>query len=476
MKIERFEVPGLAQYSYVVSSEGKAVVVDAIRDIDRYRSYAARHSLTITHILETHIHADFASGSVALAEVTGAELAFSAHDIDANGDAELYHYAMPHRDLADGDAIEVGSARIEAVHTPGHTPEHLSFLVFDGTRSGATPVALLSGDFLFVGSLGRPDLLGEAAKSALAHKLYRSLKERIAVLPDSVEVYPGHGAGSLCGSGMGERAETTLGYERATNPFFALDEDAFVAQILATVPAMPDYYPRMKRLNSAGAPRVNPLPGGQLLSPAEVTALAQRTDVLLLDVRRAEAFGGAHIAGAINIGAGQNLSLWAGWLLDAEKEIVLIDTNGGGDAGDLEAVRTSLIRVGLDCIKGQLGGGMAGWIDSGKPFARTTQLSVHEVAAAVGGELIPQVLILDVRSQGEWQSGHIAGAKHIMLGDLPKRMGELPTDVPIITVCGSGYRSSIAASLLERHGLQRISSMHGGMAAWMRQSLPLETD
>ncbi len=466
MKIHRFEIPGLAQYSYIVSSDGRAAVVDPIRDIDRYLAYAAKNSLVITHIFETHIHADFASGSLALAEATGAELALSAHDHD-----ELYRYSMPHRPLHDKEAISIGNARIEALHTPGHTPEHLSFLVFDGSRSATIPVALLSGDFLFVGSLGRPDLLGEAAKTALAHDLYRSLHDRIAALPDSLEIHPGHGAGSLCGAGMGERAESTLGYERATNPFFALTQQAFVEQILATVPPMPDYYPRMKRLNAAGAPTLHTLPGEQLFSPAEVAELAAEPDTLLLDIRRPEAFGGAHIAGAINIGSGQNLSLWAGWLLDSNQKIILIDTQGSSELETLEAARRSLIRVGLDRIHGQLGSGMAGWIDSGRPFERTLQLSVHEVAAAAS-----TTAILDVRSQAEWDKGHIDGAQHLMLGNLPHQLDAVPTDRPVIVVCGSGYRSSIAASLLERSGVDQVSSLHGGMAAWLKQSLPIVMD
>jgi len=461
MKIERFEVPGLAQDSYVVSDEGQAAVVDAIRDVDRYIAYAAEQGLKITHVLETHIHADFAAGSTALAEATSAELALSAYD-----KGEHYRYAMPHRALQDGDGIEVGSVRIQALHTPGHTPEHLSFVLFDTARSTTEPAALFSGDFLFLGSLGRPDLLGEEAKQGLAHELFRSLHERIAHLPDGVQVYPGHGVGSLCGSGMGDRAESTLGYERATNHLFKLEEDAFVREILASVPPMPDYYPRMKRLNAQGAPGISSLPGSRFLTALEVAAMARQEDVILLDLRRPEAFGGAHIPGAINIGAGQNLSLWAGWLLDPDKRIVLV-----GESGDDEASRRSLVRVGLDRIEGFLAKGMPAWIDAGMEFARTTQLSTHEVERRS-----PESLIVDVRSDKEWEGGRIAGAEHIMLGHLTRRCDALPTDRPLITVCGSGYRSSIAASLLAQNGFPDVSSMDGGMAAWHQQRLPLSRD
>jgi len=459
MKIERFEVPGLAQFSYIVSDAGSAIVVDPIRDIDRYLDYAAGAGVRITHIVETHIHADFASGSIALAEATGAELAFSAYDAN-----EHYRYAMPHRALATGDAIQFGCLRVEALHTPGHTPEHVSFLLFDLSRSESEPVAMFSGDFLFVGSLGRPDLLGEEAKLGLARELYRSVHQRMDALPDALQIYPGHGAGSLCGSGMGERSETTLGCERATNPFFGDSEQDFVAKILSSVPPTPVYYPRMKQLNAQGAPALESLPGGTPLTVEQVAVLRQRASVTLVDLRRPEAFGGAHIEGSINIGAGGNVSLWAGWLLDPDHSLVLI-----GDEGDAEESRRALVRVGLDRILGHLDHGMAAWIAAGCDFATTAQISVGEVARLPG-----DALILDLRTATERLSGSIPGSRHIMLGDLPGSMHLLPKAEPIVAVCGSGYRSSIAASLLAREGFTQLSSMAGGMNAWTRRGLPLE--
>jgi hydroxyacylglutathione hydrolase len=459
MKIERFEVPGLAQYSYIVSSQGEAVVIDAVRDIDGYTAYAAQHDLTLRYVLETHIHADFAGGSTALAQATGAELALSAHD-----EGELYSYAMPHRPLRDGDVLEFGAVRLQALHTPGHTPEHLSFLVFDRQRSATEPAALFSGDFLFVGGLGRPDLLGEDAKLALAQELYRSLHGRMSGLPAGLQLYPGHGEGSLCGSGMSERPESTLGYELATTPLLQLAEDAFLREVLGSVPAMPAYYPRMKQLNAQGAAVLTEVPGARAVSVPELQTLIAQ-DAVVLDLRRPEAFGGAHIPGAINIGAAGNLSLWAGWMLDPAQRIVLVS-----DTGDDEAARRALIRVGLDRIEGFLARGMPAWLDAGLELARTTQLSTTEVEH---GALDAQ--LMDVRSASEWRSGHIEGAQHIMLGDLPSRLGELPRGVPLIAVCGSGYRSSIAASLLQRQGFLDTSSMVGGMEAWARQRLPTTT-
>ena len=457
MKIKQFEVAGLAQYSYVVSSEGKAVVIDPMRDFERYTEYAIEQDLAIQYVTETHIHADFASGALALAEATGAQLALSSYD------QKPYRYSMEHHALRDADVLQIGKLRLVALHTPGHTPEHLSFVLFDEERDPSQPLALFSGDFLFVGSLGRPDLLGDEAEQELAHELYRSLHERITSLPDGVQVYPGHGAGSLCGSGMSERAESTLGYERLSQPLFKLNEDAFVREILASVPPMPSYYPRMKELNSKGASSVAHLPGKNSLTPARIAALLSDENVTVVDLRSPEAFGGAHIPGSVNIGAGQNLSLWAGWMLAPGQKLVLVNDNG-----DDEDSRRSLARVGLERIEGFLQKGVAAWVDAGMEFTRTTLLSTREVA-----ERNPETQILDVRSDKEWASGHIPGAIHIPLGELKDQIRELREDGDIIAVCGSGYRSSIAASMLQASGFTRITSMDGGMSAWNERKLPL---
>jgi len=460
MMIDRFDVPGLAQYSYIISSQGQGIVVDPSRDTDRYLHFLEERGLTLSSIVETHIHADFASGTRALAEATGAELALSGYD-----QGEHYRYGMPHRSLRTGDTLKVGAVRFEVLHTPGHTPEHLSFIAYDTQRSETEPLAIFSGDFLFVGSVGRPDLLGEEAKRGLAHELYQSLHLRLEALPDSVQVYPGHGAGSLCGAGMSERAESTLGYERRTNHLFSLSEAAFVAEILGSVPPMPAYYPRMKELNARGAEAFDAIPGTVALSPSEVEALTAEQDVTVLDLRRPEAFGGAHIRGAINIGAGQNLSLWAGWLLGSKSRIVLVN-----DQGDDEDSRRGLVHVGLDNIVGFLKAGMPAWINAGLPFERTIQVSTEEVR-----DRSKDKLVLDVRSEAEWKAGHIEGATHIMLGDMPQRVQSLPKDRTIITVCGSGYRSSIAASGLAKNGFSSVESMDGGMAAWNKRKFPVET-
>lgn len=452
MKIERFEVAGLAQYAYVVSDGGEAVVIDPIRDIERYLEYAQREGVTIKGILETHIHADFAAGSCELAARTGAELALSGYDV-----GERFVYAMPHRRLRDGDIVRVGLAELRALHTPGHTPEHLSYLLYEG--GSETPVAMFSGDFLFVGSLGRPDLLGEDAKVELAHSLYCSV-QRMKALPDELKVYPGHGAGSLCGAGMREAAETALGAERATNPFFRLEEEAFVEEILGSVPELPAYYPRMKALNAKGAAALELERGAAALCVERVRELVHAAGVTLLDVRSVEAFSEAHLPGSLHVAAGPSFANWAGWLVDAEKAIVLV-TQGEDDV----AVRVALARVGLDDVAGHLDGGVAGWVARGFATAKTPRRSVEDVQRGAGA------FVLDVRNDQERGHGSIPGSLHVMLGDLPGEMARLPRDREIVTVCESGLRASIAASLLERAGFERVSTLDGGMGAWARAEL-----
>jgi hydroxyacylglutathione hydrolase len=460
MKMQRFEVPGLAHYSYILSAAGKAVVVDPKRDVDTYLEYALANDLKIAHILETHIHADYCSGAKELGEMTGAELWLSAHD-----QGEDFVYQFPHHDFRDGEALDVGELRIVALHTPGHTPEHLSFLVYDTRRSATTPMMMLTGDFVFVGSLGRPDLLGEAAKMKLAGQLYDSLHEKIASLPDGLELYPAHGAGSMCGAGMGDRPETTLGYERLSNMFFAdRDKPTFVDHILSTVPPFPDYYRRMKRVNSEGPKTLGSYPLYPL--PAdEFRKLALDGEHVVIDLRRPEAFGGAHVPNAFNIGQAAIFANWAAWVVPYDKPILLV----GDASSNYDEARRALIRVGLDNVHGYLKGGMAAWVDAGHNLSHVPQISVLQLSDVTRSDAV----ILDVRGDAEWNAGHIEGAVHIMGGDLAKRLNELPHEAKIYAVCGGGYRSSIATSVLRRAGFRHVTNVEGGMGAWNRQKLPV---
>lgn len=451
MQIERFDAKGLAHYSYLLSSQGEAIVIDPRRDVDAYITALQTSKLRLVAILETHIHADYASGARELAAATGAPLYLSAYD-----EGEIFSYAFPHNAMKDGEEIQAGDLRVVAYHTPGHTPEHLSFLVYERSRCGQ-PLALFSGDFVFVGSMGRPDLLGEESKRQLAHQLYASVHTRIAGLPDGVLVYPGHGAGSLCGANLSDRPFTTLGYERFCNIFMVdQPEDQFVENVLATVPEFPDYYRRMKALNSAGAPILNGLPGGRELLLDEFSAIRD-AGATVIDLRRGEAFGGGHVPGSLNIGAGASFGLWAPWVVPYDRPILLI-----GDApAALEDARRALIRVGLDDIRGSLAGGIGTWLESGRHFETIRLVAAEDV---VGKQL------LDVRAPGEYNRGHAPGALSLPAGDIPKRGAEFAGDQDLYVICAGGYRSALAASLLKAAGATRVANVAGGMAAVERHT------
>jgi len=466
MLFERFEDSGLSQFSYAVGCPGAGAVaiVDPRRDVDVYETFAADQGVEITHVLETHVHADFASGARELAERTAAALCLSAYD-----EAEKYEVAFPHEELEDGSTIEIGSVRIQALHTPGHTPEHLSFLAFDTHRSPEVPEIMLSGDFLFVGSLGRPDLLGEESKRDLARRLFASVRDKLASLPDGLEVHPGHGAGSMCGAGMSARPLSTLGFERIANPYLdpGLSEEAFVEKILGSAPPFPPYYRRMKTLNSEGPAILGALPGRDPIPIEEFHALVEAGNVVV-DLRDQLAFGGGHIPGALGIGVDGSLSTWAAWVVPYDQPILLVaETPFAVDP----AVR-ALVRVGLDRIRGWLGGGMNAWRQEGLPIATLPQMSIPELAAAL--ERGAAMTVLDVRGDGEWSAGHIEGALHVHGGLLEDRLDEVPRNGrPLAVICGSGYRSTVAASVLKRAGFEDVRNVPGGMRAWRSAGLPV---
>jgi hydroxyacylglutathione hydrolase len=464
MLFERFEDKGLSQYSYAVGclGAGEIAIVDPRRDIDIYTEFASKRGMRISHVLETHVHADFASGARELAHKTGAKLLVSGRDR-----GELFETKFPHQDLEDGQAVTLGNTRIVSRHTPGHTPEHMSFLVYDMNRAPDVPQLMLSGDFVFVGSLGRPDLLGEEAKRGLAEQLYESVR-KLADLRDGLEIHPGHGSGSMCGAGMSDRPMSTLGFERLANPYLrdGLSRDAFVNRILTDVPPFPPYYRRMKTLNSEGPAILDGLPGLQPLDAASFRARIDQGRVVI-DLREQLAFGGGHIPGAFGIGSGNDLSMWAAWVVPYDTPILLIDDNGSR----IEQAIRSLVRVGLDRIEGYLAGGMPAWGEAGYPESHTPQLTPPELQARLHrGE---RFRIVDVRNDGEWNAGHIDGATHIMGGFLTDRAQELAGGDPVAVLCATGYRSTVAASVLERAGINPVFHVTGGMTAWKRAGLPV---
>lgn len=461
---QRF-VPGLAIYSYLVGDEKskQCAVVDPTRDVDELLRVAQREGLRVTHVLETHVHADFVTGSREIKQRLGD--AVTIHCSGLGGE----EWTPPFADhvVRDGDEFTMGSLRIRALHTPGHTPEHVSWAVFDDARSKDAPWMIFTGDFLFVGDVGRPDLLGEAAREKLARQLYHSVFEVTPAYADFTEIFPAHGAGSLCGKALGSRGSSTLGYERRFNASMQKDaQAAWVARLLEGMPVAPRYFLRMKKINREGPPVLgDKLPGRRGLSPSEVAAHSKQGNIVL-DVRAKEAYSAAHVPGSISIPLAANLPTWAGSVLPYDKPIVLVLS----DAADLDAVVTHLIRVGFDDIVGYLEGGFDAWENAGLASAALPMINVQELQRrmSAGGPLT----VLDVRSESEWKAGHVKGAMHIHGGLLPDRFAEVPKNKPVAVICGSAYRASIAGSLLQREGYTDVSNVAGGMTAWKNAGLP----
>ena len=467
MLFERFEDKGLAQYSYAVGCQaaGRLAIVDPRRDVDIYLDYASAHHVRITDVLETHIHADFASGARTLAAQTGAAVHLSAYDR-----GEIYEASFPHSPLEEGAALTIGRVRLEALHTPGHTPEHIAFLLYDTARSSRVPEIFLTGDFLFVGSLGRPDLIGEDATQHLAGLQYESV-QKLRPLPDGLEIHPGHGAGSMCGSGLGGRPMSTLGFERIANPYLdpSLTREAFIARLLGHVPPFPPYYRRMKVLNAAGAAAFEPRRAERPVPPGAFRDLVAAGHVVV-DLRDPVAFSDGHVPGAFGIGEGTNLSTWAAWVVPYQTPILFVTDH----ADHLDASARALARVGLDDVRGHLEGGMAAWTRAGLEAARTSRCTPAELQATLSRASAPRVI--DVRADDEWAGGHVCGAAHVMGGDLPDRAASLASAGRLAVVCATGYRSTVAASVLERAGVKDVINVIGGMQAWDAEGLPVCKD
>ncbi|MEO2008241.1 MAG: rhodanese-like domain-containing protein [Pirellulaceae bacterium] len=460
---QRF-VPGLAIYSYIVGDEKtkEAAVIDPTRDVDEFIEIARHEGLHIKHVLETHVHADFVSGSREMKDRLGDEVT-----IHASGEGGQ-EWTPPYADhvVQDGDEVTMGNVRLKAIHTPGHTLEHISWALFDDSRSKDTPWLVFTGDFAFVGDVGRPDLLGEEARKNLAHQLYHSVFEKLPPLADFTEIFPGHGAGSLCGKAIGSRASSTLGYERRFNKALAeKPEEEWIADLMDQMPLSPPYFARMKRVNREG-PQVNgaKLPGQRRWSAKEIHDRTCK-NCLIVDVRSKESFAAAHIPGAINIPFGPTLPTWAGWVLPYDRPTLLIVD----DPRQMSEVTTHLLRVGFDDIQGYLEGGMDAWQTSGYEMATLTTLTVQTLAEH------RDVTVLDVRTEKEWNAGHIDRAIHIHGGKLQENFELVPREKPVVVICGSGYRGSIAASFLKREGYANVSNVLGGMSAWKAAGLPVET-
>ena len=468
MLLKRFYDEGLAQASYLVGSErtGEALVIDPLRDLEPYLAAAADEEVRITHVTESHIHADFLSGARDLVRLTGARLLLSAE----GGADWQYRFAADERAelLRDGDRFAIGEVRVDVRHVPGHTPEHLVFLVTDGAVADR-PLGIFTGDFVFVGDVGRPDVLERAARVAgtmegSARALYQSLRS-MREYPEYLQLWPGHGAGSACGKSLGALPSTTLGYERLFNWAFQMaDEEEFVRAVLAGQPEVPKYFGRMKLLNRDGPPRRI----ATALRSLDVDALAARLAddaTTIVDTRSSVAFTKAFIPGTINIPDGRRFTTWAGSLLPPEGDIVLI----ADSEGRARALARALSLIGLDRVDWAASEVVDRWRSAGHRLSGVRTIGASQLAA------LDEAVVVDVRAESEWSGGHIPGARHIFLGDLVDAVDDLPRDRPLVVACQGGSRSSIGTSLLRARGFENVINFSGGFAAWQQAGLPIET-
>jgi hydroxyacylglutathione hydrolase len=465
MLFRRFYDDRLAQASYLIGcpAAGQAIVVDPNRHVEPFLQAASAEGLRITHVTETHIHADFVSGARELAHRAGARLLLS----DEGRPDWQYRYAEADGAelLCEGGRIRVGAVELQVMHTPGHTPEHLTFLVTD-TATATEPMGALTGDFLFVGDVGRPDLLERAAHivgtmEAGARQLFRSL-QRFARLPDYLQIWPGHGAGSACGKSLGAVPQSTLGYERRFNWAFATrDEAEFVHAVLAGQPDPPRYFAEMKRINRDG-PRLLGADRAPRRLPAEALAAALAADSVVVDTRPATAFARGAVPGTLSIPATRAFTTWAGWLLPYDRDVFLIADEDGGPG--LDRLVRDLAGIGLDRIAGGFGAdAVEAWPAAHGPLQTIPPVELAELADGIAAR---RVAVLDVRSASEWSAGHLAEAVNIPLGELEARLAEVPRDRPLVVHCQSGARASMAAALLRARGVERVSVLTGGYAEW----------
>jgi hydroxyacylglutathione hydrolase len=462
VRVTQYRIEGLGHLSTLVAddAEGVAAVVDPRRDVDVYLAAAEAADLRITHVVETHLHNDYVSGGRELAALTGAR-----HVIGAG--AALQHEHQPARN---GDAFDVGSVRFRTLDTPGHTPEHVSYAVADTARADE-PFLLLTGGSLLVGAVGRTDLLGAEHARPYAAAMYHSLHDVLLRHEDSVMVYPTHGAGSLCSTGISSTSWSTIGYERRHDPLLApMEVETFARALLSGQPAFPRYFARMRPLNQAGppllggvVPEIPPLSGADLEE-----ALAG--GALIVDARAPEAHALEHVPGSLSIPAGSSFGTWLGWVVEVDRPLVLIVE----DVADLDDLSRQALRIGVGSIVGYVEGGFDSWRRAGRPVEAGSALGIETLAArlSAGGPDAP--FVIDVRQPSEYEAGHVPGALHIGAGDLPGMLDRLPRERPVAMICASGYRSSVAASLLRAAGFEHVASVPDGVPGWEARGYPVE--
>jgi glyoxylase-like metal-dependent hydrolase (beta-lactamase superfamily II) len=449
MQFQQFYLNCLAHASYLVGSDGVCAVVDPQRDVEIYLEEAAKRKLRITHIIETHLHADFVSGHIELARRTGARIF-----IGARAGARFDHVPVH-----DGDEINLGKVVLRFLETPGHTVEGICVVVSEKPKA-AQPWAVLTGDTLFIGDVGRPDLSPQIPPEELAGLLYASLHEKLLTLPDKTLVYPAHGAGSLCGRSMSNELSSTIGEQRRTNyALLAGSREEFIGLLTADLPERPDYFASSAEMNRRGATPLYDLPPMPVLEPA---AFAQQIEAgaIVLDTRPATEYMAGHIPGSVNIGLAGQFASWTASLLGTTARLLLV----AEDPDRLEEALLRLARVGIESIAGSLAGGFPAWRKAG--------LAVESIPEISAGELRrrrlhgPAIAVLDVRNKDEWETGHMEGAQWVPLHELESRMAEVPRETPAAVQCQAGYRSAIACSLLARRGYRNIANVIGGWNAW----------
>ncbi len=456
MYFEQFYLGCLAHASYMIGSEGTAAVIDPQRDVEIYLEAARQNGLRIQHVIETHLHADFVSGHRELATRAGAKIY-----VGARAGAQFPHVAV-----SEGDEIRFGQCRLSILETPGHTEESVCVLVTDLDRS-PEPFAVLTGDTLFIGDVGRPDLSPNHTPQQLAGLLYDSLHRKLLSLPDSVRVYPAHGAGSLCGRQMSNERSSTIGEQRVAN--YALrtgNRDEFVRMLTDALPERPAYFARDAEINRTGAAALDELPPLVELAPDALLRL-QKSGTLVLDTRPDSQFGAAHIPGSVNIPLSGQFASWAGALVGLETDLALVAENPDRASES----RMRLARVGIERVGGYLAGGMEAWQRAGQPIERLPHITVQDLERLE--REAADLQIADVRRQAEWEEGHLQGAVLVPLNQIAVAMRQLDPSRPVAVHCKGGYRSAIAASLLLRDGFRQVSNVTGGFDAWKAAGLPV---
>jgi hydroxyacylglutathione hydrolase len=451
MLLKHYFTGKIAHSSYIMAGENACAVIDPQRDVDLYITEARALGVDITHILQTHLHADFISGHMDLAHKTGAKIYM----------AKSAQCTFDHVPLSEGDTVELEDMLINVLETPGHTPEHLCYVVVDQTRADS-PVSAFVGDTLFVGDVGRPDLFPDMAEE-LAGKLFHSLHDKLLKLPDYVEVYPAHGAGSLCGRAMGAKRTSTIGYERKFNTMLQIQEkSAFIKSLTENMPPAPDHFSRCSDINRHGPTRIAQLPVMEELNANQFEERMSDPAYVVLDTRSYHAFAGQHLPGAWHLDLNGNFPTFAGWVLPTDKDILLV----ADDYSKAQQAITWARRVGVDRIVAYLDGGIVAWATAGLKSSSLKLISAEELHDMISGEF--DFVLVDVRAPQEYEDSHIKGAINIPVADLRTRYKELDKDKRTVVICSSGNRSGLGASILEQHGFVDLYNVAGGMTGYSK--------